>query len=298
MLKGGESASFDPKIRSLSGPAGCPLFDEGGSAFSIVRFAGHLINAGLGVADRAAGVVVRHVEGKLAFGGAQRVGADGVDEGAGVVVGGGEDVGTSDAAVGEPHVGGFTSEDWAAGEEKVSGSAESDEAGEEPGEAVFGGEVERAVGGGELGIFCDDADVAPAGDDEADTGGGAVDGGDGDGFESEKVGEVGVERGVDAIAGVGDVIGGSGVVAAAVDVSFEGLAVSAGTERLAVGIAGDDDDANRGVIFRGLKKVTQLRVHPASPRVVAMGARQSDGPDAIDEIPAGCFEFHLVGKSA
>jgi len=70
---------------------------------------------------------VSHVDGELSFGGAQRVGADGFDEGAGVVVGGGDDVDASDAPVSEPYLGGFSSKDWAAGEEQVSGSAESDE---------------------------------------------------------------------------------------------------------------------------------------------------------------------------
>ena len=37
------------------------------------------------------------------------------------------DVDASDAPISEPYLGGFSSKDWAAGEEQVSGSAESDE---------------------------------------------------------------------------------------------------------------------------------------------------------------------------
>ena len=166
----------------------------------------------------------------------------------------------------------------------------ADEARQEPGEAVFGGEAEFAVGSGELRARGGESDIGVAGDDKPDTGGGAVDGRDDGLGEAEVEREVLVELGADSESGPGNIDGDAGIVATFFDVTFERLGVGAGTEAAAGPCK--YHDADPGILFRLLEAPAVLSVHAAGPRVQAVRAVQRDGRDAVGDLEGGGLEFH------
>ena len=196
----------------LAVPAGRTPFDERGDRLVIVRLGRHLLETGLGVAPSGQGRC-GGVDRYLALCGPEAVGADVGDERAGEVEGGVMAM-VVDQSGDQAHAFGFVAGEAATRQEQVAGAAVTDEAGEKPGQAVLGWEVELAVGRGPGGAADRNPEIAPAGKGETDPSSGAVDGSDGDDVEPEKGSEVGVEGRIDAMAGGGDVVGSAGVVAA------------------------------------------------------------------------------------
>lgn len=239
--------------------------------------------------DGAADVAVE-IEVDLSAGFAEGGWRNGPGELAGVFDDGGHELRGGEDPVDEAETVGLLREEDAAGEEDFHGGGEADEAREEPGEAVFRGQGEAAVRGGEFGAGSSEADVAVAGEDEADTCGRAVDGGDGGLGEAEVIGEVVVEVGCETETWTGNVLGGAWVVAALFEVAFERAGISPGTEAAAG--AGDDDDAHGRVGIGLLKAPTVLRVHAAGPGVEALGAVEGDDGDAAVDGEGGDFELH------
>ena len=88
----------------------------------------------------------------------------------------GESVGREDL-VDEADAESFSGIDGAGGEKQVEGVGEADEAGEHPGDAVFGDEAAAREGGGEFGGVGGETEIAVE-RDEAEADDRAVDGGD------------------------------------------------------------------------------------------------------------------------
>ena len=127
---------------------------------------------------------------------------------------------------------------------------------------------------GELRSARRETEVAKAGQHETDSRRRAVDHGDDGLGHPEVVGKIGFEFGAHPVAGHGDVVTESGVVASAGHVTLEGLRVRPGTE--APPRSGDNDDPDGLVVGRPLQERPVLGVHPTRPRVQPVGPVQRD----------------------
>ena len=132
--------------------------------------------------------------------------------------------------------------------------------------------------GGELGSLRREAQVAVAGEHEADPGGRPVHCSDDRLGDAELEGEVGIELRAHAVAGHGHVVAEPGVVGTPLDMALQRPRVGTGTE--APARTGDDDDPDSGVGRGALQQRPVLRVHPARPGVEPVGTVQGDGGDA------------------
>ncbi len=182
--------------------------------------------------------------------------------------------------------------DHAAREQEVGGPSDADEAGEDPAEAVLGGQPELRCGGGELGRRRGESEVAEQREGQRHTGHRTVDGSDDRCAEPHHPCEVVVVLGAHALAGSRRFRGQSGVVVAAIGVPCEGVAVAADRERR--GSAGDHDDAYLFVALELVHDVAELGVHPTRPRVVAVGAMEPHRRDVTVRVVSNRLQLHRV----
>ena len=138
--------------------------------------------------------------------------------------------------------------------------------GQQPAQAVLGGQAAAGEGGGELGAGGGEADVAGARLDHADAGGGSVDGAD------HRLRDPGGER--HRVAGtVGLALGRE---------LGEHLHVEAGAEGLAG--AGDDDDAHLGIGRGGEQPLEVAVLEVVGPGVVPLGPVEGEEQDTRVEL--------------
>jgi hypothetical protein len=185
----------------------------------------------------------------------------------------------------------------AAGQQKVIGVGQADDARQQPGEAVFGREVEAAMRGGELCAGLGEAQIRERRQHKPDAGRGPVHRGDDRFSDAEVVGEGRVEARIDPEPGLGDVLADARIVAALFGVTLERAQIGAGAERVALRIAGHDDHPHLWVVVSLVEQPTVFGVHPAGPGVPPLGPGEGDRRDALADVVAGRLEVQRASST-
>ena len=195
-------------------------------------------------------------------------------------------LGEGDDTVDQAHLARLPGADLAGREQQVRRPGDADEARQEPAYAVLGHQSSPGEGGGEDGGVRSEADVGVEGDDEAEAGAGAIDGGDDRLGRGRKVGIGLGETGVGARRR--RLFPRDSVSPARLD-ALQPLHVGAGAE--ASSGAGEHDHPHRFVVDGRLHCGLHLGLHGSGPRVEAVGPVEGDHRDAV----LRGIEYLLVG---
>lgn len=168
--------------------------------------------------------------------------------------------------------------------------AQPHQPGQDPGQAVLGGQAQAGRRGGQLGPGGREAQVAVAGQDQPDAGRRSVDRRDRRRGHAVVEGEGVVELAPHPVAGGGQLLPHAIVVAAGRHVALQRPEVGPRAE--APTGSGHHHHPDRRVGFGLRQAPAVLGVHPAGPGVEPLGAIQSDRRDTVGDLVADYVELH------